>query len=130
MWASHDNGYDISWYEAVEYCKNYKGGGYTDWRIPNQTQLLWLFNDGKFFKKYYITNHIKITSGVQWASESDNSLAAIYDYYAFRSIRMEFRPKLEKKYRVIPVRPVRSANKSGRNNIEPEKCIEYTQKFY
>ena len=31
MWAVKDNGNHISWPNALSYCQNYNGGGYTDW---------------------------------------------------------------------------------------------------
>jgi hypothetical protein len=30
MWAAKDNGYSLIWADAVFYCENYRGGGYTD----------------------------------------------------------------------------------------------------
>lgn len=39
MWAANDNGSDINWAEAKSYCDNYRGGGYTDWRMPTQDEL-------------------------------------------------------------------------------------------
>ena len=39
MWAATDNGSDINWAEAKSYCDNYRGGGYTDWRMPTQDEL-------------------------------------------------------------------------------------------
>ena len=45
MWASRDNGKDISWQEAKSYCENYRGGGYTDWRMPTMNELAGLYDE-------------------------------------------------------------------------------------
>ncbi len=43
MWAAKDNGGPITWGEAKSYCSNYRGGGYTDWRMPTQDELTGLY---------------------------------------------------------------------------------------
>ncbi len=44
MWAAKDNGSDINWADAKSYCENYRGGGYTDWRMPTQDELAGLYD--------------------------------------------------------------------------------------
>ena len=44
MWAAKDNGRDVTWQEAKEYCEKYRGGGYTDWRMPTQDELAGLYD--------------------------------------------------------------------------------------
>ncbi|MBW2608630.1 MAG: DUF1566 domain-containing protein, partial [Deltaproteobacteria bacterium] len=44
MWAAKDNGGPITWREAKSYCSNYRGGGYTDWRMPTQRELTGLYD--------------------------------------------------------------------------------------
>ena len=46
MWAAKDNGKDIDWYDANRYCENYRGGGYTDWRMPTLDELAGLYDGG------------------------------------------------------------------------------------
>ena len=36
MWAAKDNGSPLNWGDAKSYCENYRGGGYTNWRMPTQ----------------------------------------------------------------------------------------------
>lgn len=44
MWADRDNGPEISWDDAKKYCENYRGGGYTDWRMPTRDELATLYD--------------------------------------------------------------------------------------
>jgi len=44
MWAAKDNGGPITWREAKSYCKNYRGGSYTDWRMPTHDELTALYD--------------------------------------------------------------------------------------
>ena len=47
MWAAKDNGSNIDWADAKSYCENYRGGGYTDWRMPMQDELAGLYDSSK-----------------------------------------------------------------------------------
>jgi hypothetical protein len=47
MWAAKDNGSNINWANAKSYCENYRGGGYTDRRMPTQDELAGLYDAGK-----------------------------------------------------------------------------------
>lgn len=40
MWAAQDNGSDMEWSDANYYCKNYRVGGYKDWRLPTTDELI------------------------------------------------------------------------------------------
>jgi len=66
MWAMKDNGEDINWKNAKEYCETYRGGGYFDWRMPTQDELSGLFEAGmrKKMGAIYISHYWV------WASET------------------------------------------------------------
>ena len=73
MWAARDNDADINWHDAKSYCENYRGGGYTDWRMPTQDELAGLYESDACKDK------IKITSWV-WASENSGSEATYFSF--------------------------------------------------
>ena len=50
MWALKDNGRDISQGNAQSYCKNYRGGGYSDWRMPMPDELAGLYDQNKTYE--------------------------------------------------------------------------------
>lgn len=78
MWAARDSGSDsyISWASAKSYCENYRGGGYSDWRMPTQDELAELYESGAHKDK------IKLTGGWGWvwASETRGSEAALFNF--------------------------------------------------
>ncbi len=90
MWAVKDNGVDISWNMAKSYCEAYKGGGYTDWRMPTQDELKALYDPNKDYKcknGYYVhlTELIEITACCPWASETRGFNAANFNFhYGFK----------------------------------------------
>lgn len=110
MWAVKDNGSDISFKSAKSYCDNYRGGGYTDWRIPTQDELLGLFDGNKSrpaacdrrFNIHVKTEFINVTCVASWASEIRGSDAA---YLSFGSGRRYWGPQSsEISTRILPVR--------------------------
>jgi hypothetical protein len=91
MWASKDNGEDINWNDAKRYCENYRGGGYTDWRMPTQEELAGLYDESKNYQvtqeryNVHLTKLIELSSCCPWASETRGSEAAVFFFYRGRS---------------------------------------------
>ncbi|KAF0154405.1 MAG: hypothetical protein FD159_2601 [Syntrophaceae bacterium] len=81
MWAAKDNGANINWQNARRYCENYRGGGYSDWRMPTQNELTGLYDKNKKNRHgYRVTDLIEITACCPWASETRGSEAATFDF--------------------------------------------------
>jgi len=83
MWAMKDNGYNINWGDAKSYCENYRGGGYTDWRMPTQDELAGLYDAAKTNKSVcgydvHLTALIRLTCTWVWASDTRDSDAALF----------------------------------------------------
>jgi hypothetical protein len=110
MWAGKDNGSDINWENAKSYCDNYRGGGYSDWRMPTQDELAGLYDASKSrpaacnrnYKINIVTELIDITCFSPWASETRRSDAA---YFTFDGGTRYWYPKSMVNYiRALPVR--------------------------
>jgi tetratricopeptide (TPR) repeat protein len=89
MWAAKDNGYDINWYNAKNYCENHRVGGYTDWRMPTLDDLAGLYDRSKTqwigcVKNaptiFLATDLIHLTCCCPWASETRGSEAANFAF--------------------------------------------------
>jgi tetratricopeptide (TPR) repeat protein len=88
MWAAKDNGSNINWANAKSYCENYRGGGYSDWRMPTQDELAGLYDAGKSrpgacntsYPIHVATELIDITCLAPWASETSGSDAAYFNF--------------------------------------------------
>jgi len=48
MWASNDNGKDITWGNALKYCRSLSVAGYSDWRLPSIDELQGIYDDSGF----------------------------------------------------------------------------------
>jgi uncharacterized caspase-like protein len=116
MWAAKDNGFDINWSDAKSYCENYRGGGYSDWRMPTQDELTGLYDSSNPkpqpcypSNKIYLTNLIDLSCCCPWASETRGSYSVLrgYDaaYYNFyNGYRYWNRQSFNNYPRALPVR--------------------------
>jgi hypothetical protein len=95
MWPAKDNGNDINYANAIVYCENYRGGGYTDWRMPTQDELAELHAGGAH-------KNIKMTGWV-WASETRGSEIAAGFHFEL-GMRSWRRQAYFSDHRVLPVR--------------------------
>jgi hypothetical protein len=103
MWAAKDNEADINWQGAKNYCENYRGGGYTDWRMPTQDELAGLYDSVvKGHNGYHLTTLITLTKCCPWASEVHDSRAAEFDFRS--SVRYWSLGSDNREGRAIPVR--------------------------
>jgi len=110
MWAAKDNGRDINWANAKSYCENYRGGEYTDWRMPTQDELAGLYDAGKQRPApcntsspiYVATEFIDITCFIPWASETRDSHAARFHFLT--GGRLWLPQSYYNGYRALPVR--------------------------
>jgi len=124
MWASKDNGSDINWRNAKSYCESYRGGGYTDWRMPTKDELAGLYDHGKSYRvaqwdhndNVYLTELIQLSGYCPWASETRDGIfssdAAIlcFDYgskrgwYQMSGGGLFWYPQSSVYFRALPVR--------------------------
>jgi hypothetical protein len=44
MWAGKDNGKDVRWKKAVNYCRDLRLGGYSDWRLATIEELQGIYD--------------------------------------------------------------------------------------
>ncbi len=81
-WTSRDNGKDMSWKGAVNYCRKLKLGGYVDWRLASSFELQGIYDktveaagragDTKGGVPRDFTWHVKgnlYLTGVEWSDD-------------------------------------------------------------
>lgn len=108
MWAAKDNGSDVNWEDAKNHCENYRGGGYSDWRMPTQEELAGLYDRSKSYKatqQYYnvkLTEFIQLSACCPWASETRGSDAA--HFYFINGNWIWTQQSGDNGFRALPVR--------------------------
>lgn len=85
MWAATDNGSDINWADAKAYCLNYRGGSYTDWRMPTMDELTGLYDKSKesktvfgFGTRIHLTKLIMLSNVCLWTLKSGGPESAYF----------------------------------------------------
>ena len=119
MWASKDSGRDINWADAKIYCENYRGGGYTDWRMPKQNELAGLYDSSKSnLSRFHVTDLIQLQVPLLWASETKDSKAGTF---FFKNGKLYWL-RASESTRALPVRSVRVA--AAERKDRPERVAE------
>jgi hypothetical protein len=72
LWMDTDNGSDVSWGQAQNYCENLDLKGYTDWRLPTVDELKTLY-DRSLKTQYKIKGPIKLGAATLWSGSTNNS---------------------------------------------------------
>ena len=101
MWSDQDNGSSINWTNADIYCAEYKGGGYTDWRLPTKYELSKLHEAGVELGSE--ASMIKLSHHSAWSSNKEGKGAMIYSFVVGRSF-WNFTTAYN---RVLPVRDIK-----------------------
>ncbi len=88
MWAAADNGKDVNWQSASVYCEKFRGGGYTDWRMPTRDELAALYDGTKSYKAsqrnydVHLTASIQLSASFVWTSETGGDFSAVFFAFA------------------------------------------------
>jgi hypothetical protein len=76
MWSKKDNGYDVSWQQAKEYCRDQQLAGYGDWRLPTMDELQGIYDknsDNNIDVGYYRVKGKLQLSGWEWSNQGNDS---------------------------------------------------------
>lgn len=111
MWAKKDNGSDVNWQQATDYCRNLQLAGHVDWRLPTIDELEGIFDRNAyeavpgandFGQGYHVKGNLQL-SGWQWSSSSGNASAQA-SRNTFTGERHSFRHRDAKALRALCVR--------------------------
>ena len=105
MWAGKDNGKPINWKDSWQYCKNYRGGGYADWRMPTLLEIQTLYDPTISGQgKYPTIKLIKTSAQSLWAAETRGFEAARFNFTYGRTYWL--RKTYSGPTRILPVRNI------------------------
>lgn len=90
MWTKKDNGSDVSWNQASDYCTKLELAGYSGWHLPTVEELQGIYNRsasvpsvfGNGFRlTAHVTGNLKLT-GWHWSNTQEESgkLARTFDF--------------------------------------------------
>ena len=82
IWTAKDNGSDVNWNLARDYCSNLRLGGYSDWRLPTITELEGLYDRG-VSKEYKAKGPIEMSGACALGATTNNSGEVWSFYFAY-----------------------------------------------
>ncbi len=71
MWAKQDNGSDVNWSQATDYCANFRLWGYSNWRLPSLDELSGIYDKTQNVNGWHIKGGIKLSACCPWSSTGD-----------------------------------------------------------
>jgi hypothetical protein len=66
IWAGQDNGSDVNWNQAYNYCQSLRLGGYSIWRLPTIDELAGIYDQTQNVNGWHVKGGIKL-SGEPWS---------------------------------------------------------------
>ncbi len=96
LWTARDNGSDVNWYEARDYCAQCSRGGFNDWRVPTIGELKTLYDAERSTRatlqgcEVHIASPFEISTCCVWTSSTvaDDNPALLVNFQF--SIRDQF----------------------------------------
>lgn len=85
MWQQQDDGLVRTWSDANTYCENLTLGGYADWRLPTEKELISIMDYGRYNPSIDLTVFPDTKSSIYWSStiNANNEEAAWTAFFNF-----------------------------------------------
>jgi len=68
MWTRMDNGINVNWKQADQYCGKMSVGGYSNWRLPTIDELNGIYDQKQNVGGYHIKGGIRLSNCCPWSS--------------------------------------------------------------
>jgi TonB family protein len=84
MWTKQDNGKDVIWQHAMDYCRNLQLAGHSDWRLPSIDELQGIYDPNANVGGYHVKGNLQLSGWWSWSSSQGNGSGGAWGYL-FRS---------------------------------------------
>ncbi len=102
MWAGKDSGRDVSYRSAVNYCRDLRLAGHSDWRLANMAELQGIYDKsanapglagahGEVKTMWHVRGTLFLT-GYQWANNQSGRTSGYQDFFDFNDGRSNRQP--------------------------------------
>ena len=72
MWAKKDNGSNVNWQEASNYCRNLGLSGYSGWRLATMDELAGIYDPSVKVGTWHVKGNLQL-SGWEWSTQRSAS---------------------------------------------------------
>jgi serine/threonine-protein kinase len=85
MWAKRDNGSDVNWNQATDYCRNLQLANHSGWRLPTVDELQGVYDANADVGGWHVKGNLQL-SGWPWSSsQGDTSGQVLFFNFAYGS---------------------------------------------
>ena len=105
IWTTHDNGKDVNWQEAKEYCSDLRLAGLSGWRLPSLRELALIY-EPESNRQPKLPKQIQLTGYATWSStEGDYNGPSGYAFFFNSGTRNSDAIGKSSGHRALCVRP-------------------------
>jgi tetratricopeptide (TPR) repeat protein len=90
MWTNKENGGDVNWQQATDYCKNLQLAGHTDWRLPTIDELQGIYDRNANVGGAHVKGNLQV-SRFQWSSSPGKASVEEWSFAFFSGTRHSLR---------------------------------------
>jgi hypothetical protein len=86
-WAKKDNGSNVNWQQATEYCRNLQLAGHSGWRLPTIDELQGIYDQNANTGGFQVKGNLQL-SGWHWSSSQRSASGEAWGFiFAGNGIR-------------------------------------------
>jgi hypothetical protein len=92
MWAKIDNGSDVNWQQAIDYCQNLQLAHYSDWRLPKSDELEGIYDgNAKVLGWYHAKGNLQLSGVWHWSSSQENANGGAFIFTFMNSFKTPYK---------------------------------------
>ena len=81
MWVWKDNGTDVNWKQATDYCRNLRLTDNSDWRLPTIDELQGIYDPNANVDGSHVKGELQLSNGWFWSSSQGNAPWEAWAFY-------------------------------------------------
>jgi hypothetical protein len=81
MWVWKDNGTDVNWRQATDYCRNLRLAGNSDWRLPTIDELQGIYDPNANVDGSHVKGELQLSNWWFWSSSQGNARWEAWAFY-------------------------------------------------
>jgi tetratricopeptide (TPR) repeat protein len=80
MWTKKDNGSNVNWQQATDYCRNLQLAGHGDWRLPTIDELQGIYDRNSDVGVYRVKGDLQLSGWREWSSSPGNVASHVLNF--------------------------------------------------
>jgi len=82
MWAKRDNGSDVNWQQATNFCLNLQLAGQRNWRLPTTNELRGIYDKNALVNGRHVKGNLQLSGG-EWSGSRGDSVGKALTFKFF-----------------------------------------------